>query len=319
MISQHNYNMNPSPKLSVLIPYYHDDPSQLLSALMAQAGPDIEILFYDDGTADEAINGELQRICEAGDTPVTLLFAANNIGRSHARNTLQSAAKAPWLLFLDADMMPEDDQFLARYSAAIDADMSDIIFGGFTMPDQVDAQFEIHRAFSAGSDCLTAKERSAYGPKYVCSSNLAVRREIMDAQPFDTAFTGWGWEDSEWAARVAGKYRLRHIDNPAVHLGLESTDTMLKRFATSGENYSIFVQRHPLLAHKLSLFKAMRILATVPFQGLMQAPLKCVVKSSFMPINLRLKALKLWRASWYAKTCQAARMTTEELTEGLTL
>lgn len=318
MISPHTYNINPAPKLSVLVPYYHDDPSDLLRALIAQSSGDVEILLYDDGTADAEVNKRLQNIAKTGGVPVTLLFAAKNMGRSYARNSLQAAASAPWLLFLDADMMPEDDAFLTRYSAVIDENSADIIFGGFTMPERVEPQFELHRAFSAGSDCLTAEQRSAFGPKYVCSSNLAVRSAILDAQPFDTAFTGWGWEDSEWAARVAGKHRLMHLDNPAVHLGLESTDTMLKRFATSGQNYDRFVRRHPDLAETLSLFKAMRILSAVPFQGLMQAPLKLVVKSAVMPIGLRLKALKLWRASWYAETCDATHIRPLELTEVVT-
>lgn len=315
MISPYKYNQNTTPKMSVLIPYYHDDPSDLLRALMAQSGDDIEILLYDDGTANAAINAQLQSIAKAGSAAVTLLFAAKNMGRSFARNSLQAAARAPWLLFLDADMMPEHDAFLARYADAIDANAADIIFGGFTMPERVEPEFALHRAFSAGSDCLTAEQRSVFGPKYVCSSNLAVRSAILDAQPFDTAFTGWGWEDSEWAARVAGKHRLLHLDNPAVHLGLESTDTMLRRFATSGQNYDRFVRRHPDLVPTLSLFKAMRILSAVPFQGLMQQPLKWIVKSAFMPIGLRLKALKLWRASWYAQTCDARLMSPLELTE----
>jgi len=315
MITAHIYNAVSAPKLSILIPFYHDDPCDLLRALMAQSEGDVEILLYDDGTADAAINAQLQSIAEAGDAPVTLLFAAKNMGRSYARNSLQARASAPWILFLDADMMPEDDEFVSRYRAIIDDDGADIIFGGFTMPERVEPKFEIHRAFSAGSDCLTAEQRSAFGPKYVCSSNLAVRSDILSAQPFDTAFTGWGWEDSEWAARVAGKHRLLHLDNPALHLGLESTDTMLKRFATSGKNYDRFVRRHPDLAPTLSLFKAMRVLSKVPFQSVMQMPLKWIVKSAVMPIGLRLKALKLWRASWYAQTCDATQISPLELTE----
>jgi len=315
MINPEAYNPITAPKLSVLIPYYHDDPSDLLRALIAQSRDDIEILLYDDGTANSDVNAQLQNIAEAGDAAITLLFATKNMGRSFARNSLQAAARAPWLLFLDADMMPEDDAFLARYAAAIDSDEADIIFGGFEMPEQVEPQFALHRAFSAGSDCLTAEQRSVFGPKYVCSSNLAVRSAILDAQPFDTAFKGWGWEDSEWAARVADKHRLLHLDNPALHLGLESTDTMLKRFATSGQNYERFARRHPDLVPTLSLFKAMRILSAIPFQSLMQQPLKWIVKSRLMPIGLRLKALKLWRASWYAQTCDARQMDPLDLTE----
>lgn len=317
MITQHNYNAIHSPRLSVLIPYFKDDPSALLSALIAQASQDIEILLYDDGTGDAVINDSLCRIARANAASVTLLFAHKNLGRSAARNALQSAAGAPWLLFLDADMMPSDRRFLSHYMQNIAQDFADVIFGGFKMPKTTTPQFALHRAFSASTDCLSAKERAQSGPQYVCSSNLAVRASVLDAEAFDTGFTGWGWEDSEWAARIAPQYRLAHIDNPAVHLGLETTETLLRRFATSGENYDRFVTRHPVLAKKLSLYKVIRELAKVPFQGLCQTPLKFIVKSRLFPMPVRIKALKLWRASWYAETCNAARMPDKTLKQAV--
>ncbi|WP_017931780.1 glycosyltransferase family 2 protein [Robiginitomaculum antarcticum] len=317
MITQHNFNAKHNPRLSVLIPYFKDDPSKLLSALIAQADEGIEILLYDDGTGNPEVNDALRRIARANTASVTLLLAYENQGRSAARNALQAAAGAPWLLFLDADMMPADANFLSRYMQIIMQGGVDVIFGGFSMPESSSPEYALHRAFSASTDCLTAAQRAASGPQYVCSSNLAVRSSVLDAETFDTGFTGWGWEDSEWAARIAPKYRLAHIDNPAVHLGLETTDTLLRRFAMSGTNYNRFISRHPVMAKKLALYKAMRGLAQIPFQGLCQAPLKAIVKSRFFPIHIRIKALKLWRASWYAETCDAARKPEAVLEEAL--
>ena len=110
-----------------------------------------------------------------------------------------------------------------------------------------------------------------------------------------------GWEDSEWAARVAKRFSLIHADIPALHLGLESTETLLRRFRTSGANYVLFTEKHPDLAKTLSLFKISQKLRKVPGQKVMRPFLKTAVSQNVLPIKLRLMALKMWRASWYAQ------------------
>lgn len=289
-----------TPALSVLIPYYHDNPANLLEAIGNNA--DIEILIYDDGTQDVTINDNLQSIAANITAPVTLFFAHENKGRSSARNTLKANAKAEWVLFLDADMLPQTDTFIADYLEAIAEDNADILFGGFTVAAQKQSdETELHRAFSQTSDCLSAEERTKNGPQYVCSSNLCVRSTVLDAYGFDSSFTGWGWEDSEWAARVAKVYTIRHVDIPALHLGLESTETLLSRFKTSGANYVKFTNAHPELAKTLTLYKMSHKLKHLPGQKLMRPMLAGLVRTSMLPTKFRLIALKLWRASWYAE------------------
>ena len=95
------------------------------------------------------------------------------------------------------------------------------------------------------------------------------------------------------------KRQLVHIDNPALHLGLESDDTLLNRFKTSGPNYARFTEKHPDLAKTLTLYRLSKILKKVPGQKLGRPLLKWLVKSP-APMRARLMALKLWRASWYA-------------------
>ena len=293
------------PALSILIPYFHDDPRPAIGDLQEQnVDPkDIEILVYDDGSGDADLNRKVCADVKQAVLPVHLHVAAQNRGRSFARNYLRQQARADWVLFLDADMRPESREFIADYLAEIQKGESDVIFGGFTVPASTeDPERELHRAFSMVSDCLSLEERRAKGPQYVCSSNLCVRGDVIDAEPFDPEFSGWGWEDSEWAARIAGRYQLIHIDNPALHLGLETTDTLLNRFKSSGPNYWRFTSKHPSLARTLKLYNVTRKLRRIPGQKLMRPFLKSFVKSNSLPVNMRLFALKLWRASWYAET-----------------
>ncbi len=297
---------NKIPVLSVLIPYYRDDPGLCLQNLLKQSGDmaAVEILLYDDGTNNAPLNETLRIITKTAPAPVRLFCAAQNKGRSYARNFLLGQARAKWVLFLDADMLPVDTNFIARYREKINANNTDILFGGFVVPETASSrQTELHRVLALRSDCHGAAVRSLAGPQYVCTSNLCVRKEVLVAEAFDTDFTGWGWEDSEWAARVATSYRLTHIDNPALHTGLESTQTLLARFRDSAGNYVKFTNKHPKLAKTLRLYKLAQRLKYIPGQGLLRPLLALLVRNPFgsVPMKFRLAALKLWRASWYGK------------------
>lgn len=291
-----------TPRLSVLIPFYKDDASALINALSAQnLSQHVEIILVDDGTGDANLTAKTTQAVMDCKPACTLITLAQNQGRAKARNHLQSASKADWILFLDADMRPVKDNFLENYLSLIEANMADVFFGGFTVEAKSQNKLgELHRALSAVSDCLPLHERQAAGPQFVASSNLCIRKSVIEDNPFDDGFQGWGWEDSEWAARIASKHTLLHVDNPALHLGLESTDTLLNRFSSSGANYARFTQKHPELAKTLTLFQLSNKLKSIPGQKLIRPFLKLIVKLPF-PIKARLIALKLWRASWYAE------------------
>jgi glycosyltransferase involved in cell wall biosynthesis len=291
-----------TPRLSVLVPFYKDDATALLRDLDHQIGRQlIEVLFYDDGTNDPQLSASMADAVVTAKGSVTLITNEANLGRSAARNALFEAARGDWVLFLDADMRPARDTFLQTYLTLIETCGADILFGGFEVePKQEDADRDLHRALSEVSDCLTLDERQAGGPQYVASSNLCVRKDVLAEEPFDSGFSGWGWEDSEWAARVSKRFTLLHVDNPAIHLGLETTDTLLARFATSGANYLRFTKAHPELAERLPLYNISKSLGHFPGQSLMRPVLKLFVKTHLLPMKARLTALKLWRASHYA-------------------
>lgn len=297
-------SLNIPPRLSILIPYYQDNPVELLQALLATENQkfDIEILLYDDGTADSTINKNLQKIANTANISIRLFFAKNNKGRSTARNILTKNAKSEWVLFLDADMLPQSPGFITKYLEEVSKNTADVIFGGFCVQNsKLSNATELHRVFSQTSDCLSADERAKNGPQYVCSSNLCVRKSVLKTHGFDTSFTGWGWEDSEWAARIAKSFTIVHADIPALHLGLESTETLLARFKNSGKNYVKFTNAHPELAKTLTLYKLSHRLKTMPSQKMMRPLLSAIVRASILPTRFRILALKLWRASWYAE------------------
>ena len=288
-------------QLSVLIPFFNDDPRPLIAALTTALPEGVEILALDDGRPDAALNSQVASAVNGLNSPCALLTSRINRGRSAARNRLAQAARGAWLLFLDADMVPGPD-FITRWLLAMENTAADALFGGYK-PGAPTAETRVHARLAAASDPADAAERSRIGTTAVCSSNLASRREVLHAIPFEESYTGWGWEDVDWALSAAQQFQLGHIDNPASHAGLETVDELLSKFARSGENFARLLQRHPDYAArpgaKLALMlHSFRLGWAARFAGSTAARLP-------LPTQLRVLGLKLYRAGVGAKAIKA--------------
>jgi len=71
-----------APTLSVLIPFYRDNPSDLIGALSAMAGDAIEVLVYDDGTQDPELSRHVSAAIKSCACMATLFTAHENKGRA---------------------------------------------------------------------------------------------------------------------------------------------------------------------------------------------------------------------------------------------
>lgn len=289
-------------EISVLIPFYKDDPADLVRALAEQAGSkdDIEILLHDDGEPDPELNQRLMRIIAAMTQPVRLLTSTRNRGRSDGRNLLAQQARGEWLLYLDADMQPGHAAFLQTYRDVIASTQADAVFGGYETHWPDDKALQLHAALSQTSDQHDAEARNAIGASAFCASNILVKAEVMDAVPYDTDFTGWGWEDVDWAVRAAARFNLRHVDNPAAHGGLQDASVLLAKFKEGAINYKRLLDRNPELA-SLPGARTARLIGRVPGQGLLRGVWSRLSLMNALPLRLRTLALKLWRASWTAE------------------
>ena len=214
------------PILSVLVPFLRDDPAPLVERLDAEAAAlagAVELVVLDDGTGDAGLTAALTRQIGEARLPVRLISLTANEGRSRGRNRLASAARGQTWLFLDSDMQPDRPDFLQAWVALIREDDPAVAFGGFSLLQaSTDAQFAVHRALAQRSECLPVEVRRLTPEKYVYTSNLLVRRDVFESEAFDPGFSGWGWEDVEWAMRVSRSCPVLHVDIPATHMGLDT-------------------------------------------------------------------------------------------------
>ena len=105
--------------LSILIPTYNYNIYPLVSEIQRQC-LDCKIIFeiicFDDASPIFFI--ENQKINQFSNSHFEVL--KENIGRSKIRNLLAKKAQYDWLLFLDADVLPENENFISEYIKYMD-------------------------------------------------------------------------------------------------------------------------------------------------------------------------------------------------------
>jgi glycosyltransferase involved in cell wall biosynthesis len=292
------------PELSVLIPFHRDDPRPLLASLERQAaalGGAVELVVLDDGSPDRAVAAAAARTVAALRAPARMVSLSVNVGRARGRNRLARHARGRHLLFLDSDMAPDALDFLRRWLQAAREDLA-VTFGGITVERApTTPQTVLHQALSRRSDCLPAAQRARAPEKHVFTSNLLIRRDVFALERFDEGFTGWGWEDVEWAMRVSRRWPIAHIDNTATHLGLDTAEALIGKYEQSAANFARVVQAHPEIVSRYAGFRAARRLRALPFRAFWRPMLKRVAVAAAAPISLRVLFTRLYRAALYAE------------------
>ena len=91
-------------KLSILIPTYNYDVSQLVNDLLALSEKeqvDADIIIGDDASSDANCilrNQELEHLPR-----VRMIHNEHNLGRAENRNRLAQECQGEWILFIDSD------------------------------------------------------------------------------------------------------------------------------------------------------------------------------------------------------------------------
>jgi len=292
------------PIVSILIPFLRDDPSRLLAALDREGpalGGAVEVVLLDDGSEDEALAGGVSLAVGRMTLPARLVVLPANLGRAKGRNRLAAEARGRWLLFIDSDMLPDGPHFLHAYLELIEQAAPAVAFGGFTL-NQAPARPEhaLHRYMALASDCEPAEVRRLDPEKHVFTSNLLVRRDVFESEAFDDGFTGWGWEDVEWAMRVVRRHPITHLDNTATHLGLDTAPVMIAKFEQSIGNFERVVARHREIVARYPSYRVARLLKAVPLRRLWRRLLRALGLAEWAPLGLRNLALRIYRAALYA-------------------
>lgn len=291
------------PRLSVLTPFYRYDPSAMLKRF-ANAPAGIEFVLLDDGSASAELVANVISAVAATGAPARIIVSEANLGRARARNRLIAEAQGEYVLFLDADMLPDTSAFLAVWLGIISTQNPRVAFGGLSLAlTERTPETALHYALFGSSDCASARQRARRAAQATASSNLLVEREFLLAHPFDDNFTGWGFEDTDWALDVSRVEEIMHVDNPATHIGLDDVSTLMRKSAEAGPNFGRLARKHPTRVKSFAAHRVASALRVSPARKTQRQIYSWIARDprGLAPMRVRCAAFKLLRASHYSE------------------
>lgn len=255
------------PFLSILIPVYNWNIRPLLEKLHSQAeslqgGYSVEIIVVDDCSEKKYLLSENLRDFHLLD----YIKSEKNKGRTATRNSLLQRSAGEYILFLDADMLPDDDDFLMRYIDQAQKGNS-VICGGISYSQASNEQkkYSFYLTKSTNTEAIDAARRKREPWRYCFTSNIFLKRDIAVEENFDSRFSGYGFEDIEWAIRLYEKYSILHINNTCSHMGLLTKSQVFKNMRESIGNYYLLLTIHQSFlaeAGAVKLSKKIQVLPT---------------------------------------------------------
>lgn len=247
--------------LSILIPTYNYDCTPLVRNLQAQAqhlGIDYEIIVADDASPI-AIYKEKSRAINT--LPhCRLIELTENMGRARIRNRLADEAQGEWLLFMDADAEVISEHFIATYLTHTSAD---VVCGGLRHADALPSpEVSLRYMYEKRADKHRAacyRERKPY--EHFTPFNFMIRRATFQTIRFDESITEYGHEDTLFGIALSERsVSILHIDNPLLHIGLESNDRFIEKTRAALRN--LFAMESSMQGHS-SLLTAYNLLHRV--------------------------------------------------------
>lgn len=250
--------------ISILIPVFNQDISKLVQQLDQQASQlsiPYEIIALDDGSKEliRLDNKKLESF------PNFRIFENNcNLGRSATRNLLAGKARFDYLIYLDCDVVLISPQFLNHYQSHIKNQLYGLVSGGciYEASKPKELHYILHWAYGTKIENPVAKQALFRKEKHFHSVNFMINKQIIVAIPFQENITTYGHEDSLWEHDLrAQKIQIIHIENPVLHLGLNTTKQFLRNVSSSVKN-TIRLNKNGLNI-KSSLQKAFRLLSSL--------------------------------------------------------
>ena len=237
--------------LSILIPVYHYNALPLVNELIKQcnfSGITFEILCQDDASnsQENILNQEINLISNC-----SFFINVNNLGRGKNINSLAQKAKYDWLLILDCDTFPTDSNFIQNYVDVISSSSKNILFGGIIYEDKKPEKEQLLRWIYGQK-----KETSS-----ILTSNLLIQKNVFLKYPFDESITKYGYEDlCFFSVLKKNNYKISQIENPTLHLNLETSEVFLNKTKIALENLVFLYNSNKISGDDSKIIKTFELL-----------------------------------------------------------
>ena len=220
--------------LSILIPTYNYNVFPLAEEIhkqVVQTGIIFEIICLDD--ASKTLYLENEKINLLSDTKYEML--KTNLGRSKIRNLLSKKAQYDWLLYLDVDVFPKDQNFILNYLPFLNTATKVVNGGILYQPNKPDKSKLFRWVYGKNREALECQLRQKKPYLSFLTLNFLLHKSIFESVSFNEEIPNLRHEETLFSYDLMQReIFIHHINNPVYHLGLDPFDTAIRK-----ENESI--------------------------------------------------------------------------------
>ena len=279
--------------LSILIPTHNFNVEKLVVELHNQASScniDFEIIIGDDFSSKIVYNNsELIKTDQ-----IQLYRFESCIGRTEMRKQLSLKAKYSWILYVDADMIPNGKKYILNYLISIQNNPDKkIFFGGYSYPNQYSDKSRLRFRYGIKREFKSALKREIKPYRNIYSGNMLISRETFElinislenSYGLDLAFSG----QLEYL-----KIPFKHIDNYTCHMGIDNNNNFLLKTKEASitirnlYDQNLINSKQSKLVWTYKLLKKLHLVKIVKLKGKLLSPL-----IYWMLINFRVPLITL--------------------------
>ena len=235
--------------ISILIPLYNYNVSNLLdelNLLLSKQSITYEIIILDDASPKPPKLKSYKN--------TILLRNETNLGRLKARQFLAKKANYNWLLFLDADVIPKNKDFITTYVEATKTE-NDVFFGGFSYHNTVPKRdYRLRYYYGKTKEQVEARIRNTNPYKVIISGNFLIKKNLFLDLDFDLK-NGYGLDNYFGALLKENNIKVKHLNNEVYHLGLEKSATYLEKKEAAAKTLLHLYKTNPHIKHDNDLLK----------------------------------------------------------------
>ncbi len=247
--------------LSILIPVYNYNISDLVKNIHQQAieaNIIFEIICFDDHSTKHV---STNRNCIESTKHAKLITSEKNLGRVGARQRLSESASYPWLLFLDADVLPKSNIFVNDYIDAISSG-HDVYFGGFAYTKSIpEKQVILRWKYGKKFEEVDAVIRNRKPYQIIISANFLINKTTFSKIHSQITKKSYGLDNIFASLLKQNNVRVLHLNNPVYHLGLEKNEIFLSKAEAASNTLLWGFKNGKITKHDnklLSIFEAFK-------------------------------------------------------------